>query len=142
MRNSVVRPGSMSSAEVAVTSFASSAFAPFAEEFFRLYESYGRTIPPLSWKRLSDATSMRDVYRAAGITAVEIHHEPLGHVLESSLQWWDVLWNAGFRGLLEQLTDFERTDFRRRHLDRVQAILDRHGAWLDTAILCAIGVVD
>lgn len=130
-----VKPGG----QIAISSFTETAFSPFAPAFLSLYEAFGKQAPPLSWKRLADVAVIEKLYRAAGITDLVFHHEPLGYALQSEQQWWDVVWNAGFRGLLNQLSESEREAFKTQHLDTVRALCRKGESWLDTGAIIAIG---
>lgn len=130
-----VKPGG----QIAISSFTESAFSPFAPAFLSLYEAFGKQAPPLSWKRLADVAVIEKIYRAAGITDLVFHHEPLGYALQSEQQWWDVVWNAGFRGLLNQLSESEREAFKAQHLHTVRALCRQGESRLDTGVIIAIG---
>ncbi len=130
-----VKPGG----KIAISSFTEMAFSPFSQAFLSLYESFGRPVPLLSWKRLAAAGVIETLYGAAGITDVVFHREPLGYALQSEQQWWDVVWNAGFRGLLDQLSASEREAFKAQHLETVGALCRNGARWLDTGVIIAIG---
>lgn len=130
-----VKPGG----QIAISSFTETAFSPFAPAFLSLYEAFGKQAPPLSWKRLADVAVIEKIYRAAGITDLVFHHEPLGYALQSEQQWWDVVWNAGFRGLLNQLSESEREAFKAQHLHTVRALCRQGESRLDTGVIIAIG---
>jgi ubiquinone/menaquinone biosynthesis C-methylase UbiE len=130
-----VKPGG----RIAISSFTETAFSPFAPAFLSLYEDFGKQVPPLSWKRLANVGVIEEIYRAAGITDLVFHHEPLGYALQSEQQWWDVVWNAGFRGLLNQLSESEREAFKAQHLDTVRTLCRKGKNWLDTGVIIAIG---
>jgi ubiquinone/menaquinone biosynthesis C-methylase UbiE len=130
-----VKPGG----QIAISSFTETAFSPFAPAFLSLYEDFGKQVPPLSWKRLASVAVIEKLYRAAGITDLVFHHEPLGYALQSEQQWWDVVWNAGFRGLLNQLSESEREAFKTQHFKTVRALCRNGENWLDTSVIIAIG---
>ena len=130
-----VKPGG----KIAISSFMETAFSPFAPAFLSLYEDFGKQVPPLSWKRLADVAVIEKVYRAAGITDLVLHHEPLGYALQSERQWWDIVWNAGFRGLLNQLSGNELVAFKEQHLDMIRTLLRNGETWLDTSVTIAMG---
>lgn len=130
-----VKPGG----KIAISCFMETAFSPFSPAFLSLYEDFGKHVPPLSWKRLADASVIENVYREAGITDIALHHEPLGYALQSEQQWWDIVWNAGFRGLLKQLSEKELAAFKEQHLDRVRTLLRNGETWLDTSVTIAVG---
>ena len=94
--SSTVKPGG----KVAITSFAGEAFSPMADIFLKRYEATGREVPPLSWKRQATQELIEEQFNAVNITNVNICHEPLGYQMTSASMWWDVVWNAGWRSLL------------------------------------------
>ncbi len=132
---STVKPGG----KVAITTFAGEAFSPMADIFLKRFESTGREVPPLSWKRLATEELIREQFNAVNITNVSIHHEPLGYQMTDPQMWWDVVWNAGWRSLLNQLTDDEQTEFEKDHLEEISKVLGENGTWFNTEVLIAIG---
>ena len=130
-----VRPGG----KVAITSFAGEAFSPFSDIFIKHYEATGRTAPPLSWKRLANKELIRQQFQAAGIEKVSIYHEPLGYQMTDPKMWWDVVWNAGWRTLLNQLAEDELATFKKQHLHEIADVLGSDGIWFNTEVLIAIG---
>jgi ubiquinone/menaquinone biosynthesis C-methylase UbiE len=132
---STVKPGG----KVAITTFAGEAFSPMADIFIKHYEATGRQVPPLSWKRLATEELIKERFKAVGIDKVSIHHEPLGYQMTSSQMWWDVVWNAGWRSLLNQLTEDEQKLFKEEHLMEISKVLGDDGAWFNTEVLIAVG---
>jgi len=99
--SSSVKPGG----SIAISSFTGDAFDPFSQMFLDCYESFGKEIPPLSWKRLESEDNIRPVFNAAGISDISFHPYPLSYTMKNEHHWWDVVWNAGYRGLLNQLSE-------------------------------------
>jgi len=132
---STVRPGG----KVAITTFAGDAFSPMADVFIKQYEATGREIPPLSWKRLATKELIKEQFNAVGITDVSIHHEPLGYQMTYSQMWWDVVWNAGWRSLLNQLSAEEQKEFEKVHREEIADVLGDKGVWFNTEVLIAVG---
>jgi ubiquinone/menaquinone biosynthesis C-methylase UbiE len=130
-----VKPGG----KVAITSFTGEAFAPMSDIFIKHYEATGRTAPPLSWKRLATPELIEAHFNAAGITDISIHHEPLGYQMTSAQQWWDVVWNAGWRSLLSHLSQQEQKEFKQAHLEEVEQVIGSDGVWFNTEVLIAVG---
>ncbi|NOQ69845.1 MAG: methyltransferase domain-containing protein [Gammaproteobacteria bacterium] len=106
---STVRQGG----KVAITTFTGDAFSPMADIFISNYEATGRVVPPLSWKRLATEELIQEQFNAVGITKVDIHHEPLGYQMTEPKMWWDVVWNAGWRVLLNQMSEEEQKEFEK-----------------------------
>jgi ubiquinone/menaquinone biosynthesis C-methylase UbiE len=132
---STVKPGG----KVAITTFTGEAFSPMADIFINRFESTGRTVPPLSWKRLATEELIKEHFNAAGITKVEIHHEPLGYQLTDPQMWWDVVWNAGWRALLNQMAEDEQKEFEKIHRQEIAQVLGDDGVWFNAEVLIAIG---
>lgn len=132
---STVRPGG----KVAITTFTGEAFSPMADIFIKRFESTGRVVPPLSWRRLATEELIKEQFNAVGITKVEIHHEPLGYQMTDPQSWWDVVWNAGWRSLLNQLNEDEQKDFEQEHIKEISEVLGDDGVWFNTEVLIAVG---
>ena len=135
---STVKPGG----RVAITSFAHEAFSPFSDIFIEHFEATGREVPPLSWKRLATEDLIRDLFHAVGITEVQINHEPLGYHMTDEQNWWDIVWNAGWRSLLNQMSEQEQQEFEQHHRSEISKQLGEDGIWFNTEVLIAIGKKD
>ncbi len=129
-----VKPGG----KVAITTFTGEAFSPMSDIFLKHYEEAGKDVPPLSWKRLSTKELLTEQFNAVGITNINIHHEPLGYQMTDAQIWWDVVWNTGYRGLLNQLTDEGQIAFKEKHMSEI-AELVADGVWFNTEVLIAVG---
>ena len=125
--------------KVAITTFTGDAFAPMADIFIKRFESMGSEVPPLSWKRLATHELIKEQFSAVGINKVEIHHEPLGYQMTNAQQWWDVVWNAGWRSLLNQLTEQEQQKFQDEHFKEIEDVVGSDGVWFNTEVLIAVG---
>jgi ubiquinone/menaquinone biosynthesis C-methylase UbiE len=130
-----VKPGG----KVAITSFTGEAFSPMADIFVKRYESTGREVPPLSWKRLATHELIEELFKTANITNVNIYHEPLGYRMTSASMWWDIVWNAGWRSLLNQMSEEEQKVFEKAHMEEIAEVIGNEGIWFNTEVLIAIG---
>ena len=124
---------------VAITTFAGEAFSPMADIFIKRYESTGREVPPLSWKRLATEDLIKEQFNAVGITKVDVYHEPLGYHMTDPQMWWDVVWNAGWRTLLNQMPEAEQKEFEKIHREEISGVLGSDGVWFNTEVLIAVG---
>lgn len=125
--------------KIAISTFTGSAFEPMAEVFIKRYESYGKEVPPLSWRRLATPDLIEEQFKAVGINQVAVHHEPMGYRMTSAQMWWDVVWNAGWRSLLNQLTEEEQAEFKDVHMEEISELIGDEGVWFNTEVLIAIG---
>jgi hypothetical protein len=73
------------------------------------------------------------------ITSVNIYHEPLGYRMTSAQMWWDIVWNAGWRSLLSQMTEEEQKIFEKEHMEEIAGVIGNDGVWFNTEVLIAIG---
>lgn len=132
-----VRPGG----KIAVCGFYEDAFLPLAELFLARMERYGVERPPLSWKRIGNETLARTLFESAGLERIHIERRNLGYYLADAGDWWQVIWNAGFRGLVSQLAPAERVRFQEEHLAEVRTYCRAEGLWLDVKVIYALGIV-
>lgn len=130
---SVVKPGG----NIVISSFIENAFEPFSDIFLQRYESFGKDVPPLSWKRLASEENITALFNSVGLFNIQFQHEPLGHSIKTDQQWWDVVWNAGYRGLLNQLTDEQRIEFEKQHRNEIARLCADGKAWLNTGVIIA-----
>lgn len=128
------------SGQVAISTFVADAFEPMASMFLRRYESFGRETHAAAWKRIATEPELRALFVAAGLGDVVIHHEPLSYPL-SAKGWWDIVWNAGYRGYLQQLSDSELAEFRQQHLAEIEALRADGQARLDVGVMIAVARV-
>lgn len=71
---------------------------------------------------------------------IRIHRHDVGYYLHDADQWWNIVWNAGFRGLVNQL-DTPRLDrFKREHLQEIQELATDDGIYLAVEVLFAAGI--
>jgi hypothetical protein len=63
----------------------------------------------------------------------------VGYYLESADEWWDIVWNAGFRRLVAQLSPQDRERFKQEHLLEIGALRTDKGIWLDVGVLYTAG---
>ena len=53
--------------------------------------------------------------------------------------WWDVVWNAGWRTLLNQMPEEEQIEFEKVHRVEIAEVLGENGVWFNTEVLIAVG---
>jgi len=65
--------------------------------------------------------------------------EQFGYQLSDANEWWEIVWNSGFRGPVSQLTPEQLEQFKGEHLAEVETLETPKGIWLDVASIFAIG---
>lgn len=129
-----------SDGKLAVTSFYDNAFLPLSDLFFGRLALYGIERPPLSWKRIATEEKMTALFASAGLGDVTVQRKNIGYYLRSADEWWDLIWFAGFRGLVNQLSLSHLEKFKEEHLAEIQSLATDEGIWLDVEVLYGIGV--
>jgi hypothetical protein len=84
-------------------------------------------------------TGCRTLFAQVGLRDIRVEAKNVGYFLEDSHAWWDIIWNAGFRRLVGQLTPSQQEQFRGEHLAEISALATKEGLWLDVGVLFTIG---
>lgn len=131
----VLKPGG----QVAFTIFGETAFKPMADLFRSQIEEYGVVFDDAAWQTLKHAQDCQDLLEAAGAVDIRVVEKQMGYHLNEASNWWDVIWNSGFRGYIEQLNPEQLNDFRTKHLQSVDELVTDKGLWMDVSVLFAGG---
>jgi len=128
---------------VAISGYSESAFRPLSDLFEARIRSYGVKLAaptrPFSWQRLTEPEQYLSLFCNAGLENIEVFSEQLGYRLQNASEWWDVIWNSGFRGPVSQLSPEQLEQFKQEHLAEVDKLSTSKGIWLDIAAIFAIG---
>jgi hypothetical protein len=68
-----------------------------------------------------------------------VFSEQLGYQLKDANEWWDVVWNSGFRGPVSQLAPEPLEQFKQEHLAEVSKQATSKGIWLDISSIFSVG---
>lgn len=133
---SKVKPGG----RVMASGFCGDSFMPLATLTLERLRRYGIDVPeqPFGWKRMAEPAQLHALFSAAGLTDVSINRQSLGYYV-SAEGWWEVLWNAGFRGLMARLGP-QLEDFKREHLAELAALQTEKGLWLEVDVRFSSGL--
>ena len=133
---SMVRPGG----QVAVTSFQEGYFDPLKQLMVKRLVNRGVVMPPPTWKAVATEEGCRELFGAAGMRDVRVERKNVGYYLGSADDWWEVIWNAGFRRLVNQLSPADQAAFKEEHLAEVAALGRSKGILLDVGVLFTSGI--
>ena len=131
-----VKPGG----RVMISNFEEDYFHPLKDLFLGRLSAYGVQQPPQAWKRIAHAEGCRQLFAAAGLTGIRVEQRNVGYHLANAGEWWDIVWNAGYRRLVAQLPADKQEQFRREHLAEIDALKGKDGIWLDVGVLYTVGV--
>lgn len=130
-----VRPGG----KVIISGFCGDSFQPMAQLCLDRLRSYGLEVPEqIGWQRMSEVEQLQEIFTQAGLDDMHIERRSLGYHIDLE-GWWYVVWNAGFRGLVEQLGD-KIGEFKQAHLNELEPLCDDKGLWLDVDVNFTRGV--
>jgi ubiquinone/menaquinone biosynthesis C-methylase UbiE len=132
---SMVKPGG----RVMISNFQESYFHPLKDLFINRLTAYGVQNPPQAWKRIAHEAGCRQLFESAGLMDIRVEQRNVGYHLESTDEWWDIVWNAGFRRLVAQLSPQNQERFKREHLEEIGELKTDKGIWLDVGVLYTTG---
>lgn len=130
-----VKPGG----RVVASSFSHGSFEPNVDLFMERIQRYGVTPPDLTWKQICTEEQFHALYSSAGLSDVQIHRHDIGYPMNDAEVWWRVIWYAGFRGLVAQLSEPQLAQFKREHLAEISALRTEQGIPLNVTALFASG---
>jgi ubiquinone/menaquinone biosynthesis C-methylase UbiE len=132
---SAVKPGG----RIMISNFQESYFHPLKDLMTKRLEIYGVQMPPQIWKRIANEAGCRQLFEKAGLTDIRVEQKNVGYYLDNAGQWWDIVWNAGYRRMVARLSAEDQERFKREHLQEVEALRTKKGIWLDVGVLYTIG---
>ena len=132
---SKVKPGG----RIMISNFQESYFHPLKDLFINRLATYGVQNPPQAWKRIAHEAGCRRLFETAGLVNIRVEQKNVGYYLASQDEWWDIVWNAGFRRLVARLSQQDQERFKQEHLEEVGALRSNKGIWLDVGVLYTFG---
>jgi ubiquinone/menaquinone biosynthesis C-methylase UbiE len=125
---------------VVISCFYEDSFQPLVEILSKRLEHYGVERPPLRWKLIATEPRCRALFRDAGLEKIRVEQQDLGYYLHGPEEWWDVVWNAGFRNQVSQLSSQDLERFKKEHIREVETLRTRDGIWLNVKVLYTTGI--
>jgi len=132
----LVKPGG----KIAITCFQENYFSPQKDMLFKSLADHGVQLPPQTWRLIADEDGCGKLFQDAGLKQIRIEKKNAGYFLNNSSEWWDVVWNAGYRRMVGQIAPEDRENFKREHLREIDTLITSEGIWLDVGILIAEGI--
>jgi ubiquinone/menaquinone biosynthesis C-methylase UbiE len=132
-----VRPGG----RVMISNFTEDYMEPLRSLMVARLAQFGVAPPVQHWLRIAHPQGCQDMFSSAGFADVEVERRELGYFLASASEWWDVIWNAGFRRLVGGLSRADQTSFKAQHLAEVEALRTPDGIPMNVGVLFTTGVV-
>lgn len=116
--------------KILISGFCGDSFMPQSQLALDRLKAYGVEVPEQpAWKRMSEPEQLQELFDAAGLQNMRIERKSHGYYIDGE-GWWEILWNAGFRGMIEKLGD-KLEQFKQEHMTELEAIADENGIWLE-----------
>jgi len=125
--------------KIIITTFYDNAFSPLVDLFLDRLNKYGIEPPTLAWKRVATQEKCTSLFNDAGLHNAKSEQIECGYHLNGTSDWWHIIWNGGFRGLVNQLAPDELARFKEEHCAEVQRLASDKGIWLEMSIIYTIG---
>lgn len=132
----MVKPGGW----VAITSFRDDYFQPLKDMMHERLSAFGVKKPPQTWRQIASKEGCRELFERAGLRDIHVELKDVGYYLEGARDWWDVVWNAGFRRLVSRLEADDLERFKEEHLRDVDALKTPNGIRLSVPVLFTVGI--
>lgn len=128
-----------SGGKVIMTTFYENAFTPMIDIFLGDLKEYGIEPPTLAWKRVASTDQCISLFDDAGMRCIRSERLECGFPLDNASQWWHIVWNGGFRGLVNKLAPADLERFKEKHLSAIEQLASDRGIWLEMNILYTLG---
>jgi ubiquinone/menaquinone biosynthesis C-methylase UbiE len=125
--------------KIMISNFQENYFSPFKELFFDRIAGYGVPNPPQTWRSIAHEQGCRELFQKAGLIDISVESRNVGYFLDSADDWWSIVWNAGLRRMVSQLSSENQQRFKQEHLQEIEALRTEKGIWLDVAVLYTTG---
>lgn len=133
----IIKPGGV----VAICNFHESYFNPLRTLMADRLAHYNVHMPSQTWKNIATEIGCRNLFEKAGIHDISVEHKNMGYFLADENEWWNVIWNAGFRRMVSELKPVDLERFKQEHLKEVSTLKTKDGLWLDIGVLYTIGFI-
>jgi ubiquinone/menaquinone biosynthesis C-methylase UbiE len=127
------------SGKIILSTFAEGSFSPFTDAFMRLYGEFGFDIPTPGWLRLCSDAHMKQLFVNAGLSEPQCQQYDFGYKITDPQQWWDIVWNAGYRGMVETMTEEQQVKFKQQHLAEVATLIEQKNSFLNVGVIISVG---
>ncbi len=127
--------------KVLVTSFHINSFSPMVDIFFNCLMRYGIEPPSMTWKRVATPEQCANLFEEADLKSISVEMIDADYSLKTPDEWWQIVWNAGFRGLVEQLGDEKLAHFKKEHLNEIGALSNDGEIKMELGVIYTVGSV-
>ena len=112
---------------IILSTFVEGSFSPFDDAFLRLYKEFGFEVPPSRWLPIASSERFAQLFAQAKLPVPTIVEHDFGFDLLDQEVWWDIVYNAGYRGFLQRMNEADVPVFKDRHLLEVGDLIRVQG---------------
>lgn len=134
---SKIKPGG----KVISCCFDEHSFQPQNAMFMEQILAYGVEAKESGFKRLATEERNIALYQSVGLKNINVYRHSVGYYLQNAEEWWDIIWYAGYRAYVNQLSEEQLTKFKNEHLQSIQDLSTANGIHLPIDVLFAVGEV-
>jgi ubiquinone/menaquinone biosynthesis C-methylase UbiE len=131
-----VKPGG----RVMISNFREDYMEPLRSLMVTRLDRFGVQTPPQTWLRIAHPEACRALFEGAGLRDVQSESRNFGYFLAGANEWWDVIWNAGFRRMVGRLPPAQQASFKQQHLAEIEALRTSEGIRMDVPVLFTSGI--
>lgn len=124
---------------ILITTFSDNAFSPLINLFISRLELYGIKVPSFAWKNVSTEEQCIGLFTETGLQNIQSKKISCGYYLEDVNDWWYIIWNGGYRGLVNQLSEKDFIKFKKEHLAEIKEFESDKGIFMEMNILYTTG---
>jgi len=128
-----------SGGNIIITSFYETTFSPLVKVFLDRIREYGAEASPVPWEHLETENKCASLFKSAGLKGVRSCQKDISYYLKDVDEWWDIIWNAGYRRLISQLSPDDLKIFKKEHLEEIERYSSNDGIRLEISILYTTG---
>ena len=125
--------------KIVVSTFFEGSFSPLADVFLEALGKRGVEVPDMAWKKVATRKACLTLFDRAGLGNARSHLKDCGYHLKDADEWWEVVWNAGYRGLIDKLPPDEQGPFKKEHLREIGRLSTRSGIRFNVGVLFTVG---
>ncbi len=101
---------------VAISSFAKGSFEPQSVATLQRFTRYGIKLPATyTWEKLDNESKNAALFRSLGLKDIRHVRAQMGHRLEDTADWWDLVCFTGFRAFLNKMTEEQVDSFKKEN---------------------------
>lgn len=127
----VLKPGG----RLIISTFADTAFQPMLGQLFATYAELVRPVAENIRPRYDNEQQCLDILQQNGFHNCQTHRKQHGYHLATVDDWWEIVCNSHYRGLLQPLAPSLQAQIQQQHLQQVAGQKNENGIRVDIEVI-------